>query len=250
MSNLRLYIPPPWPQAGETIALDEGAVRHISVLRLHINDSVELFDGVDRAGQAVITSIGKKKGECRLESTETGNDHSPLHITLYQAFPKSDKFDSIIQKTTELGVERIVPVSTERSAPVPRGERLEKKLDHWRKIAIEASRQCGRISVPEVLAPKTLSELKQDINDDALRMIMHTDSSAQNMDTMLAGSRPGRALIFVGPEGGFSEEEIAFATAMGWKTAGCGPRIMRTETAGPTIVALLQYTLGDLRTTQ
>ena len=250
MSNLRLYIPPPWPQAGETIALDEGAVRHISVLRLHVNDSVELFDGVDHCGQATITAIGKKKGECRLESMVVKNDHSPVHITLYQAFPKADKFDSIIQKTTELGVACIVPVSTERSAPVPRGERLEKKLDHWRKIAIEASRQCGRISVPEILPPHSLEGLKCNINNDALYIIMHTDMQSDNIDAVLNGCPARSASVLIGPEGGFSDEEVTGAGTTGWRKTGCGPRILRTETAGPTIVALLQYTLGDLRTTQ
>jgi len=247
MSNLRLYIPPPWPKTGTAVPLDDGAVRHINVLRMQVGESIELFDGVGQSGQAVITALAKRKGECRLESVKSIDDHSPVHITLFQAFPKADKFDSIIQKTTELGIECVVPVMTERSAPVPKGERLQKKLDHWKKVAIEASRQSGRVSVPEITAPIHLRELKQHINNSEICVILHTVSNTDNIGSIATGNGYSKVSVLVGPEGGFSAEEISQAVEMGLKPTGCGPRIMRTETAGPAIVTLLQYMFGDLR---
>ena len=171
------------------------------------------------------------------------NHESPLKITLAQGIAAGDKMDWVIQKTVELGIESIQPLFTERSIVKLDRERADKKLEHWRTVAISACEQTGRAIIPEILSPLTLSQwLSAQQKKNNLKLIL-TPSKAQNINQL---EKPSSSIDFmVGPEGGFSDKEMALALNSAFIPINFGQRILRTETASIVALSIMQNLWGD-----
>jgi 16S rRNA (uracil1498-N3)-methyltransferase len=185
----------------------------------------------------------------------TDEVESPLNLTLAQALAKGEKFDFIVQKATELGVRRIVPIITEHSDVRVDDERADRRLIRWRRVALEALKQCGRRRLVQIESPLSFTEFLHCENprsdngavDEAPLMLSFTEKDGMPIDHALA-YRPtaGHATAVIGPEGGWSAAELRAMAEFGCHTVTLGRRILRTETAAITAVALIQHALGDL----
>ncbi|MDH5784463.1 MAG: 16S rRNA (uracil(1498)-N(3))-methyltransferase [Chromatiales bacterium] len=225
------------------LALASNAARHVGrVLRLREGDELTLFNGCGGEYPATIVELNKRELWVECKERVESECESPLKITLAQGVSKGDRMDYTIQKAVELGISTIVPLNTERSVVSLKGERLEKKLEHWRGVIISACEQCGRNTLP-VLSPLTsLHEwLMQPLNGMGLTL----DHRAECGVNALSPEHTTITLL-VGPEGGLSVAERSAASAAGYHGMRLGPRVLRTETAALTALAALQSRWGDL----
>lgn len=228
-------------EIGESFVLDGENGRHgVKSLRLRPGERVALCDG---KGFDYVCRVTGVSGETLLLETEEKRPsvgEPSLRVTLYQGLPKGDKMDLIIQKAVELGCSQVVPVETEFCIAKLNG-REEKKLERWRKIALEAAKQSGRGMVPQVLPPLKFSEAAEQCGDGG---ILFYEGGGRPVRELVKGR--GGLSVFVGPEGGFSPKEIALAKEKGLSVATLGPRILRTETAPLAALAVLMYESGNL----
>lgn len=217
--------------------------RHIvKVLRLKPGHEVVLFDETSFEHVGKIIEINKTQIRVEILTSTKVNVESNTEITLLQGIPKASKMDFIIEKATELGVDSIVPVVTERSQV-----RETKKALRWQRIALEASRQCGRVKAPKIHEVIGFDGCGIYCRDSDLRLICYEHSKTKLSDYIKNISQPPKTVtIFIGPEGGLSEFEIKLAMEWGFSPVGLGPRILRTETASVVAVALIQHILGDI----
>lgn len=238
MRLVRVYSAEPLA-ANREHALSRNASEHVlRVLRLRDGDPLVLFDG--RGGEYPARLVGAGKGRAVVT---TGDHHgiereSPLAITLLQGLARGEKMDLIVQKATELGVARIVPVALGRSViRVADGERAERKLTHWRAVAVSACEQCGRNRLPKILAPMDFAAALALTADSGQRLLL-APSADQNLGTVEVSSAP--LALLIGPEGGLEDDEIVTAARHGWHPVRFGPRVLRTETAAIAALAVLQ----------
>lgn len=228
-------------QAGTRVALEEGPSRHLgAVLRLQPGDPVEVFDGCGSAYPATIAAVGKRCVELALGERLQGSVESPLRTELGIGISKGERMDWVVQKATELGATRISPLVTLRTEVRLAGEREQKKLEHWRQIAISACEQSGRNQLPEIAPPQELGAWLAGVEADSKR-VLHPFGA----QPLAAGERPASVALLVGPEGGLSEAEVQQACAAGFIATALGPRILRTETAPVAILGVVQYLWGD-----
>ncbi len=225
------------------VALDANAARHVGrVLRLGPGDALILFDGSGGDYPATIIELGKRELIVECAERRENECESPLTITLAQGVSKGERMDYTIQKAVELGVTRIIPLNTERSVVNLKGERLQKKLEHWRGVITSACEQCGRNTLPELLPLLSLHEwLQQPLNGTGLLLDHRAESGVSELQ--LAGHV---CTLLVGPEGGLAEREREAAVAAGYQGMRLGPRVLRTETAALTAMAAIQSRWGDL----
>ena len=167
-----------------------------------------------------------------------------VSVTLYQGLPKSDKMDSVVQKAVEMGVTRIVPMLTQRCVSRPDQKSAQKKVERWQKISVEAAKQCGRDDVPEVAPVMSFTELVDAYADT--RFIIPYEQETAPLSEACHDVRTGDAVIAIGPEGGYAEKEIAYATQhLAWcRTVSLGPRILRAETASLAALSIIMYERG------
>lgn len=237
----RFFSPEPLPSSGE-FPLPEPIAHHaVRVLRLRDGDPVVLFDG--RGGEISARLAVRGKSCIALLGERCDADReSPLEIVLVQALASADKMDWIVQKAVELGVSRVVPVRAARSVLRLSGERAEKRVAHWRQVAVAACEQSGRNRVPEVGDIVDLSAHLAVSRANADLLVL---DPADGMPVATLGA-PARARhVLIGPEGGWSEEELAACRAAGARPLRLGPRVMRTETAGLAVIAVMQGLWGD-----
>lgn len=217
--------------------------RHIvKVLRLQIGNTITLFDesGMEHLGK--IQEITTKEISIAIAESRNAETESKLNIHLLQGIPKGDKMDLIVEKVTELGVKTIIPIITERAQV-----RETKKIQRWQRIAVESSKQCGRVKPPEIHEAISFQEAVQFNNNSDLRIILYEKYKDRLQDTLRKVTEfPVNVVLFIGPEGGFSEDEVKTAQQKGFITSGLGPRILRTETAGIVAIAVLQFVYGDI----
>lgn len=228
------------------IALGSGQARYVGrVLRLGQGDRLTVFDGRGGEFAATIACVTKQGLRLRVGEHRAGDRESPLRITLVQGVSRGDKMDVVVQKATELGVERITPVLTEFSVVKLDERRAAKRCEHWEKIARSACEQCHRNVVPVVDTPQPLVEwFGANASAGHLQLILRPDAAVRLPGVKFAGER---LTLLVGPEGGFSAAEYERAAAAGLTDASLGPRIMRTETAALAAVSVAQASWGDLR---
>lgn len=230
--------------AGADIALPAQAAEHVArVLRLVAGDPLTLFNGDGNDYASIIHALDKRNVVVRVQSMQPVDNESPLRLTLAQGIARGDKMDFIVQKATELGVLRIVPLLTERSEVRLDAARAEKRLLHWRAVAASACEQSGRARVPEIVAAQSLATWLGGLADDgALRLALlpEADTSSRELQFAAAGG-----LLVVGPEGGLGERDVDALRAAGFSGLRLGPRILRTETAGLAALASLQALHGD-----
>ena len=229
--------------AGHTVELDAAAAHHATrVLRLSVGDAVTLFDGTGGEYAATLVRIDRRGASVRVERFVPVERESPLPLTLAQGIVASDAMDRAIRKATELGATAIQPLVTARSAPMGDGERAEKRVLHWRQIAIAAAEQSGRNRVPQVAAPRAIAEWLSEWRGDG---IVFLPEAPQSMTAMAPPTRP--LAVMIGPEGGFDEREGAAARASGFHALRLGPRVLRADTAVAAALAVVQSAWGDWR---
>ncbi|HOP41500.1 MAG TPA: 16S rRNA (uracil(1498)-N(3))-methyltransferase, partial [Geobacteraceae bacterium] len=217
------------------------------VLRLKIGTRVLLSDGIGRRHLGVIESVGKENLVVRLEesSTEPERPSGPL-ISLYQGLPKGSKMEFILQKCTELGVDSIIPFVAERSiARLPENRETE-KMNRWLRIVSEAARQSNRPTIPDLQSVKNYDELIESA-DQSLKLLLWEEENTNRLKSVLGSlPHPETVAVMVGPEGGLTKEEVEAATRAGFIPVTIGSRILRTETAGMAMLAILQFFWGDM----
>jgi 16S rRNA (uracil1498-N3)-methyltransferase len=259
MSLRRFYAPPEsFSDDGARVALSREESRHLAgVLRLAAGEEVRVFDGEGREFLCVVTEAAARGGarEAILEVRGRAKPpcaESPLDLTLACALLKGEKFDLVVQKATELGVARVAPVETaradvklQRAGGAAEGS---KRVGRWRRIAVEAAKQSGRARVPLIDAPRGLAEVLARGTETATRRLMFAERGGRGLVETVAAwdEKPVRVAALVGPEGGWEDGEIETARESGWQIVTLGGRILRAETAGVVVVALLQHLCGDL----
>jgi 16S rRNA (uracil1498-N3)-methyltransferase len=229
---------------GSEVVLPEAAAAHLArVLRLKPGDACVLFNGDGHDYPATITVLAKREARAQVQARERVDNESPLRITLVQGIARGEKMDWILQKATELGVHAFIPASSERSEVRLAGDRIDKRLAHWRGVVAAACEQCGRARLPAVSAPADLQQALAGL--DMQPRYLLDPRSAQSIGD-LSRTHIDRCLVAVGPEGGWSPRDRAMLDAAGFVALRLGPRILRTETAGIAAIAALQARLGDL----
>jgi 16S rRNA (uracil1498-N3)-methyltransferase len=236
----RLFVPP--EQIAALVRLDALQSRHLElVLRLAPGAELEVFDGRGSSWPARIESPGVLRLGARKGPEPSGAD-----VWLAQALAKGEKLDLVVQKATELGATRILPLAAERSVVRLDDERAERRTGRLRRIAQEAARQSGRSDVPAVDAPRTLADLAGLLRADPGRRGLLLDPEEHEVRLSHAARGALRLLLAVGPEGGFTPAERALAGEAGFTPVALGRLVLRTETAGLVALAIVQHLAGDL----
>jgi 16S rRNA (uracil1498-N3)-methyltransferase len=222
---------------------EEKSLHLLRVLRLREGDGVALFNGDGHDYAARITGSERKAVEVTVDAAEPRANESPLAITLLQGVARGDKMDLILQKATELGVQAIQPVMTERTEVKLDAERAERRIAHWRGVVAAACEQSGRARVPSVAEPRALHEAVAALPGDARRLILdpHRGRALKRLDIDVA--QP--VVLVIGPEGGLGERDHKLLDKSGFEGVQLGPRVLRTETAGLAVLAALQALYGD-----
>lgn len=223
------------------IALEPTASHHLcQVLRLKLNAELNLFNGDGQEYQAHIIAIIGRQVTVQLSHQWTATSESPLRIHLVQAMAKGEKMDYLIQKAVELGVTEFTALESSRTVVQLNTQRAEKRLDHWRSIMIAACEQCGRSVLPTL---NPLVQFKDFLRQEqrGARLVFHPGSAIHL--TQLAGA--SEFTVVIGPEGGFSDEELHKLLNAGYQSVVLGPRILRTETAGAAVIAAINTLWGD-----
>ncbi len=230
---------------GERVRFDAEETRHLArVLRLRPGAVVRAVDGLGHELTVRLTEIGSRAAEGDVIGRAAVESESPLHLTLVQGLPKGDKFEAIVRMATELGVSRVVPLVSER-AVARHGGPDAPRLRRWHRVAREAAKQCGRATIPDVDSPLSLEAWLAEPRAPGLLLCLW-EGEALPLAAALPPTAPSRAVVVVGPEGGLAESEVEAIRAVGAVVAGLGARILRTETAGPVALSLLQFRYGDL----
>lgn len=242
MRVTRVYVDQPLAVSA-TLALPGEAANYLSrVLRLRPGDPFVLFNGDGCDYDARLLALDKRSARAEVVDARPVASESPLRIVLLQGIARGEKMDLVLQKATELGVAGFRPVDSERSEVRLQGERLDKRLAHWRAVVASACGQCGRARVPEVLPPEPLDAALRNLPEQPRFLL---DPAAPRPIGGLPGGLEA-CVLAVGPEGGWSPRDREQLHAAGFEGLRLGPRILRTETAGIAAIAALQSRFGDL----
>lgn len=238
---MRFFCPQPLISHSE-IDLPTVVANHlVRVLRSDVGTRFFLFNGEGGMHEAELVAAGKKTARARLLDFYAESRQSPLLTHLGQAMSKGDRMDYAIQKATEMGVTEITPLTSERCELRLRGEeRADKKLEHWRRVAISACEQSGRNIPPLIHEPLALTDWLKHVQAE-LKLVL-----APAVHGSLPAAAPASVALLIGPEGGLSENEITQATQAGFQHWQLGPRVLRTETAPVAALAVLQSRFADL----
>jgi 16S rRNA (uracil1498-N3)-methyltransferase len=245
---MRRFTIAPERRRGDRVTFDGDESHHLArVLRLKAGDTVVAVDGSGRDYTVRLDTVSAEATGTIIGVTARDSE-SPFPITLVQGLPKGDKLETVIRAATELGVARIAPALTARTVVRLDAARAASRLARWQRVAREAAKQCGRSQLPEIEPPQPLAAwLTTPADAGMLRLCLWEEERgplAEALDTLDA--TPTSAMVVVGPEGGLTPDEVDAARRAGWRAVGFGPRLLRTETAGPAIVAALQFKFGDL----
>jgi 16S rRNA (uracil1498-N3)-methyltransferase len=229
--------------AGKSCVVEGSAANHIMrVLRLRDGDALTLFDGHGGEYSARIAAFRRDSVQVEVQEHRDVERESRLDLTLAQGISRGERMDWVMQKATELGVTRIVPVITERTVVKLDERQSARKVEHWRAIVIAACEQSGRNRVPEVTTPCAFHEVLREDARAGRKLLLSPIGSLNARDLALTGS----ATLLVGPEGGLSPDEHDLAIGAGFEQVRMGPRILRTETAAIAALTILQHDFGDL----
>jgi len=223
------------------IELEDNTSHHLlKVLRMQEGRELILFNNTGVEYPATITHTSKKTATVSITEAITVNRESPLHTELAIGLSRGERFDWVLQKATELGVTRIMPLFSERTEVRLSGDRRQKRFEQWQKILIGACEQCQRNHLPVLEQAQPLNDYLANCTSDC-RLVLH-HRSEQHIHNM---QPPASVSLLVGPEGGLSETEIQLAEQHGFKSLRLGPRVLRTETAPVAALAVLQSLWGD-----
>lgn len=242
MREIRIYQPGNYI-IGEEVELSAAAGQHVGVvLRMQPGEKITLFRGDNYEFAAIITAVHKKRVVVSIASEHLVSRESPRTIHLAQAISKGERMEMVMQKAVELGVASITPIMTERSVVRLDEERMEKKRAQWQAIAVAACEQSGRNVVPEIAGLQNLEDYLSQ-NSAALKFVLHPAMDKNWRDYDFADKE---IILLIGPEGGFSEQEIQQILSCNFNPLILGPRILRTETAAIAALSVLQAACGDL----
>lgn len=243
MRLTRVHVPQPLHEGAEVVLPDGPAAHLTRVLRLAVGDACIVFNGDGFDYAATLASVGKREARLRIGAPTPVDRESPLRLVLLQGVARGEKMDLILQKATELGVQSIVPVISQRSEVKLDEARGAKRLEHWRGVVASACEQSGRATVPTVDSPVPLATALAALGDTGMRLLL--DPQGTHALRSMALTAPA-ACLAVGPEGGWSPLDREQLHAAGFAGLRLGPRILRTETAGLAAIAALQSHFGDL----
>jgi 16S rRNA (uracil1498-N3)-methyltransferase len=255
MRLTRVYVDAP-VAAGKRLVVEGSAANHITrVLRLRSGDALTVFDGSGGEFGARIEEFRKDSVVVSVEDHRPLDRESPLPLTLAQGISRGERMDWIIQKATELGTSRIVPLFTKRSVVRLDEKQADRKLQHWRAIAISACEQCGRNKIPELAAPIDFFDVLPADSSGATRLLLSPTGDLRIEDLQDVDQNVGKEArlgagkgitVLIGPEGGLEDVEQEAALAAGFKAVRLGPRVLRTETAAIAALTIIQRYFGDL----
>jgi 16S rRNA (uracil1498-N3)-methyltransferase len=246
----RFFVAPEQVKAGKVTITGTDVIHIAKVLRLRVGDLITVLDGRGKVYEAVLEEVSRDEVTCAVIEEKTVVDEPGLKLTLVQGLPKGDKMDFIIQKATELGVSRIIPLACERAVVKLTGDKQQRRLDRWQRIALEAAKQCRRPDIPEVAALATWEDVLAGMSKSATALLpweMENTTSlkkalidCENLDSVID------LYVFIGPEGGFTAAEVSLACSHGVRPVTLGPRILRTETAALAVLTMILYQFGEL----
>ena len=233
---------------GSVVELPADTASHLAkVLRVRSGDELVLFNGDGREFTGAIEGVRGSRVSASVGDGHSVDRESPFAVTLVQCVPRGDRMDFVVQKATELGVSRIVPVLSQRSVVRLDARQAESKTAHWRAVAVSACEQCGRNRLPVIEAARPLlNYLGESTPTAGLRLVFEPDSESQAH--VVAQDSMADAQIAIGPEGGFAADELEAFRVSGFSRVSLGPRILRTETAAIAALTWLQTRLGDMQT--
>jgi len=230
--------------AGSELDLPADVARHINqVLRLRVDDAITLFDGNGVEFECRLVKVGKSGTRVSVGDMSQPETESPLKISLWHGICRGQRMDVVVQKATELGVSDIQPMFTTRGVVKLDSNRAAKRLEHWQKVAISAAEQSGRCRVPKLVQPLDIAKLLDNCTAESTKIIFDP-SGEQRLADLLQKDLP--IILCTGPEGGFTENELAHTESAGFQKVALGPRILRTETAPIVALTLVQHLIGDM----
>lgn len=244
MPMSRFYIRPDSLKNGKIYVGKEESHHIIDVMRLREGDSTTVFDGTGKEYEGKISSIENKRVIIDVSKIKIVDKKRPVSISLAQAIPKKDKMHLIVQKATELGANEILPVESSRTVVKSKGERRRHKIERWQKIAVEASKQCGRTELPKVRDITHFDAILDCITKYDLTIMPCLSQKSISLKSALNNiNRPDNVLVIIGPEGGFSENEIEKASEKGAVLTALGDLILRSDTAAIATLSILNHEL-------
>lgn len=228
----------------EIIIIEGDEANHINVLRHKEKDIIELCDGVNKNYICELKSINKKQVVCKVLDVNEVKNESKVKVTLYQGIPKKDKMELIIQKWVELGGYEIVPIITQNTL-IKEKEKINRKIERWQKISKSAAEQSGRGFIPKIKEAITFQDAINNISSKDVSLIAYEKETKGKIENKLINSGFKNINIFIGAEGGFTEGEIDLCRKNEINSITLGKRILRTETAGFTLLTLILFLKGE-----
>lgn len=246
---LPLFYAPTDAITDQTIALPTEESRHAgSVMRLVPGELVMVVDGLGNAWRGSIASVTPRLVTVSVLSHHRNFGEPAVRLTLAAGLSTASKFDTLVQKGTEVGVSRFVPVITDRSkVKIEDARKAQSKVARLERVALAAMKQCRRSYRPDIAVPVSLTDFLAAADPEAVRLIFHPTADGVGLSALEIPSGIRRVTVLIGPESGFSENEIALAQGAGFQPVSLGERVLRTETAGPVIAALVLARLGEFR---
>ena len=246
MRQIRVFSQEPL-SGNVTITLDEGAARHVNqVLRMKAGQELVMFDGRGGEYPALIQTAARNHLTVVTGAHRAVECESNLHLTLWHGLCRGERMDTVVQKATELGVNLLVPIITERSVIKLSEDRSRKKLRHWHSVMVSACEQSGRNRLPKLVAPVSFTDALVDVGSHDCALLLDPLGEISLADALRDATTKSRVLICTGPEGGFSDAERQAAAAAGMLPVRVGPRVLRTETAPVVALGIAQMLAGDM----
>ncbi len=248
MKDMRRFFFDPSTRCGDKVLLSAEESRHISkVLRLKVGDSIELLDGLGGMYQAVIVQVGRQV-EVLLEGLVAREAAVGKPLWVWQALLKGEKMDTVVQKCTELGVTGLIPFQSSRCQGKLDVSRMQKKHERWQRIGLAACKQCLRLQAINIdmAAPYPEALGKKSDDDTILRLLFWEEEKTTHLRDIGDISQADSIALMLGPEGGFSTEEVEQARLLGWRTVSLGERVLRAETATISAVSIIQFLAGNV----
>jgi len=231
---------------GNVISVTGEEAHHIAdVMRLKAKDKVVTFDGTGKEYIGIIKEIGKKSIIIDVSGTREAIKTSAPRTTLIQAIPKREKIEYLIEKATELGVGAILPVLTERTIPDWDEDKKASRVVRWRKIAREASKQCGRLDIPRITEIMRFSDIINDEKFSGLKLIAVLQDDTEPIRKVLKDFKGDDVYIAIGPEGDFTPDEVKYALERGFKPVSLGLRVLKSDTAGLFALSAINYEYSE-----
>lgn len=238
------YVPPENIQNGQFL-LSGDELHHLSrVKRRRVGDRIQVVDGRGNAYESEILTISKSEALCRIHHVSRRKGETACSLTVAQGLLKGDRFDWFVEKATEIGADRIIPLTCERTVLNP----SQQKVKRWRRIALSAMKQCGRSVWPDVTEPMALEDVWHFGEEIPVRLIAHAGDPGLSVSSVLDKTVPpdSEIMLLIGPEGGFTQHEVALCVDRGFKPASLGPRRLRSETASVVFSTLVLSQMKEL----